>query len=80
MLTQKQSNIFVLLRPVGFTRPPKDIQEVRQWLVCMLISLKHWHGCNYCHGDISNIVYVPAPGSAYWAGQAYGHAHVCHDR
>ncbi|KAE8884124.1 hypothetical protein PF002_g23297 [Phytophthora fragariae] len=49
-------------------QPPQDVDQVREWLRCMLTALKYWHSCNYCHGDVRwpNILYDPTSDSGYW--------------
>ncbi|KAK1948440.1 hypothetical protein P3T76_000729 [Phytophthora citrophthora] len=65
---EQRSSITVQLQPLGFSREPENMEEVREWLQGMLTALKFWHGCNYCHGDLRwrNIVYVPTSGRGYW--------------
>lgn len=65
---ERNARFIVQLQPLGFRRNPATPFEVREWLRCMLIALKYWHGSNYCHGDLRwrNIVYVPTNGEGYW--------------
>ncbi|KAG6942650.1 hypothetical protein JG688_00018003 [Phytophthora aleatoria] len=67
-LDVKKGLLRVHLSPLGHVRSPEDVDEVRDWLRCMLTALKYWHSCNYCHGDLrwSNIVHIPASDSGYW--------------
>lgn len=62
------ARFIVHLQPLGYRRNLETPSEVSEWLRCMLIALKHWHGLNYCHGDLRwrNIVYVPTDNTGYW--------------
>ncbi|KAG9400756.1 hypothetical protein AC1031_010195 [Aphanomyces cochlioides] len=65
----KQTELKVLLTPLGVERQPLTIQEVRDWVFGMLTALNLWHGSEYCHGDIRwrNIVFVPTDAATgYW--------------
>jgi hypothetical protein len=67
-LNKNKSKLVVLLGPLGFVRLPEGVDQVREWLRCILTALKYWHSCGYCHGDLrsQNIVYVPTSESGYW--------------
>jgi hypothetical protein len=49
------------LGPLGFQTVPKDARELLMAIYSVLLALRTWHSCGWCHGDIrwSNIVYVP---------------------
>ncbi|KAE8983720.1 hypothetical protein PF011_g21064 [Phytophthora fragariae] len=67
-LNLKDDLLCVRLSPLGCIQPPQDVDQVREWLRCMLTALKYWHSCNYCHGDVRwpNILYDPTSDSGYW--------------
>lgn len=58
----------LILNPIGNSKIPKTDKEAREWLHCMMTALKHWHGLNYCHGDIRwpNIIHVQTQVNHYW--------------
>ncbi|KAH9122130.1 hypothetical protein AeMF1_006457 [Aphanomyces euteiches] len=64
-----QTELKVLLTPLGFERQSLTIEELRDWVFGMLTALNLWHGAEYCHGDIRwrNIVFVPTDAATgYW--------------
>ncbi|KAJ8524754.1 hypothetical protein ON010_g16362 [Phytophthora cinnamomi] len=60
-LEVSSDQLVVQLSLLRFERIPVDADEIRQWVGYMLTALRHWHSCNYCHGDVcwENVVYVP---------------------
>ncbi|KAE9018584.1 hypothetical protein PR002_g13069 [Phytophthora rubi] len=64
-LNLKDDLLCVRLSPLGCIQPPQDVDQVREWLRCMLTALKYWHSC---HGDVRwpNILYDPTSDSGYW--------------
>ena len=67
MRGKRNRELVVELSPIGYVRDPK-LGEVGEWLRHLLMALKYWHGCGYCHGDVRGrkIIYVPCEESGYW--------------
>ncbi|KAG6612388.1 Tyrosine-protein kinase, active site [Phytophthora cinnamomi] len=67
-LEVSSDQLVVQLSLLRFERIPVDADEIRQWVGYMLTALRHWHSCNYCHGDVcwENVVYVPVANVGYW--------------